>query len=98
MAYEISWTEIALDDYHAIINFLLDKWSLKVAADFQDVVNKKLQDLSLHPFVGIKSEKISSVRSILFSKHNRVFYRVGDNVIELLTIIDTRKDPAKKIF
>jgi plasmid stabilization system protein ParE len=98
MAYKISWTDIALEDYYAIINYLLDKWSLKVAFDFQDIVNKKLNDLSRHPFVGIKSDKIPSVRSILFTKHNRLYYRITENNIELLTIIDTRRDPEKKSF
>lgn len=44
MAYEISWSEIALRDYNRIIEYLIYKWPLSVAFDFVDIVNKKLDN------------------------------------------------------
>ena len=98
MAYKISWTEIALEDYHAIIDYLITHWSLSIAVDFENTVNQKLSNLSKRPFAGIKSDKNPSVRSILFTKHNRLYYRITGNNIELLTIIDTRRNPEKNPF
>ena len=42
MAYKISWSDIALEDYHRIIDYLIDSWSLAVAIDFEKMVNRKL--------------------------------------------------------
>jgi plasmid stabilization system protein ParE len=98
MAYKISWTENALQDYKYVIDYLLCDWSLKVATNFENIVNQKLFNLSMHPFAGIKSEKNPLLRSILFTKHNRLYYRITDNNIELLAIIDTRKNPSQNPF
>jgi len=87
-----------LEDYHIIIDYLIEEWSLSVAADFEDIVNKKLTNLSKRPFTGIKSDKNPSVRSILFTQHNRLYYGITANNIELLTIIDTRKNPKENPF
>ena len=98
MAYKISWSEIALEDYHIIIDYLIAEWSLSIATDFENIVNQKLENLSQRPFTGIRSNKNSSVRSILFTEHNRLYYRITGNNIELLTIIDTRRNPEKNPF
>lgn len=98
MAYQISWTDIALQDYKRVTDYLLSEWSIEVATAFENIVNQKLINLSRHPFTGIKSEKNPLIRSILFTKHNRLYYRVRDNNIELLSIIDTRKDSLQNPF
>lgn len=98
MAYKINWSEIALEDYNEIINYLITNWSFSIASDFGDIVNKKLDNLSKRPFIGIKSNKNSSVRSILFTPHNRLYYRITNQTIELLTIIDPRQNPDRNPF
>ena len=64
MAYKIRWTAIALEDYEKVIDFLIKMWSVKVAIGFEEIVNKKLANLSGQPFIGIASEKKPMVRSI----------------------------------
>ena len=98
MAYKISWSDIALEDYHDIIEYLINQWSLSVAADFEEIANRKLANLSKQPFTGIKSDKNPIVRSILFTPHNRLYYRITSDSIELLTIVDTRRNPEKNHF
>lgn len=98
MAYQINWTEIALEDYKRVIDYLLSEWSIAVAMEFENIVNQRLINLSRHPFTGIKSEKNPMIRSILFTKHNRLYYRIEDNCIELLAIIDTRKNSSQNLF
>ena len=88
MAYKISWTAIALEDYERVIDYLIKIWSVNVAIDFEQIVNKKLVNLSGEPFIGIASEKKPGVRSILFT----------EDTIVLLNIFDTRQNPKKKSF
>jgi plasmid stabilization system protein ParE len=98
MAYKISWTQIALEDYNEIIDYLIANWPLPIAVRFEEMVNQKLRNLSKRPFAGIKSVKDPSIRSILFTKHNRLYYQITKNNIELLSIIDTRRNPEKNPF
>lgn len=98
MAYKIRWTAIALEDYERVINYLIKMWSVNVAADFEEIVNKKLVNLSGQPYIGIASQKKPMVRSILLTKHNRLYYRITGHTIELLNIFDTRQNPKKNIF
>lgn len=98
MAHKIVWSNIALEDYWRIVDYLLTNWSSSVAINFENIVNKKLGNLALQPFTGIPSEKYPSIRSILLTEHNRLFYRVRSETIELLNIFDTRQDPKKSRF
>ena len=98
MAYKIRWTAIALEDYEKVIDFLIKMWSVKVAIGFEEIVNKKLANLCGQPFIGIASEKKPMVRSILLTKHNRLYYRITEDTIELLNIFNTRQNPEKNSF
>ncbi len=60
MAYKISWTDNALEDYQRVVEYLIKKWSFTVAAIFESIVNKKLTNLSGQPFMGIPSQKNSA--------------------------------------
>ncbi|MCY7422396.1 MAG: type II toxin-antitoxin system RelE/ParE family toxin [Chitinophagaceae bacterium] len=98
MAYKIRWTAIALEDYERVVDYLIKMWSVNVATDFEGTVNKKLANLSGQPFMGIASKKKPMVRSISLTKHNRLYYRITDNTIELLNIFGTRQNPEKNSF
>lgn len=98
MAYKIKWTSTALEDFNIIIDYLIKEWSSLIASDFEIMVNEKLIALSYNPFIGIQSAKKSSIRSILLTKHNRLFYRVTDNIVEVINIIDTRSNPKNNPF
>jgi plasmid stabilization system protein ParE len=95
MAFEISWTENALKDYENVIGYLIEGWSTKIAEKFIESVENKLQIITIYPFLGIASSKEPSIRSILLSKHNRLYYRISGSVIEILDIFDLRQDPGK---
>ena len=98
MAFKISWSETALEDYNRIVIYLISNWSISIASDFEDIVNKKLENLSQRPYLGIRSQKNSSIRSILFTPHNRLYYRITGQTIELLTIIDTRQNTEQNRY
>jgi plasmid stabilization system protein ParE len=95
--YQIIWSSEANQNLANILNYLLNNWNEKVAKNFLDNVDKKLIAISYQPFVGVASEKDESVRSVLLSKHNRL-YSIYNNTIELLCILDTRQNPNKNSY
>jgi plasmid stabilization system protein ParE len=57
MALQIEWTLHALEDYSQIVDYLVKEWSLKVAADFINNLEERVQNLSSFPNIGIASVK-----------------------------------------
>lgn len=96
--YKIIWSPEAYEDYQNIISYLLQNWSEKVVFNFIKYTENKLLVLSNQPFIGLPSQRNTSVRSILLSSQNRLYYRVVEYAIELINIIDTRQNPKTKPF
>ena len=98
MALQVVWTNNALEDYRRVVDYLLTEWTLTVASDFITIVEERIDTLRSFPNVGIASAKYPHIRSIVITKHNKLYYRMRADKIEILNIFDTRQDPAKNIY
>jgi len=54
--------------------------------------------LASNPKIGIKSKSDKTIRSLLVTKHNRLYFSVDDDKILLLQLFDTRQHPSKNKF
>jgi Txe/YoeB family toxin of Txe-Axe toxin-antitoxin module len=70
----------------------------KIAEHFVNKLEQRLDNLSNRPFTGIKSEYFDNVRSILITKHNRLYYRIKEMTIEVINFYDIRMNPKKNIY
>jgi plasmid stabilization system protein ParE len=94
MAYEIIINKRFSNKMLQTLDYLEEEWSHKTAIEFQDKVFFRLYMLQLNPFIGAPVG-IANVRSILITKHNRIYYKVkGDKVI-ILNLYDTRSNYKK---
>jgi len=69
----------------ALLLYLEHEWGITTARKFQANVDKYLALIAEHPFIGIKSG-IENVRSVLVTKHNRIFYKISGGKIIILNI------------
>ena len=81
-----------------IYQYLLKEFSAKTANNFLTRLEKRIDFIAGNPEVGKASAKRKDVRSVLFTPHNRIFYRCRTNIIEILCLFDMRKDPKKKPY
>jgi plasmid stabilization system protein ParE len=81
-----------------LLSYLKIAWSLKVADDFLNVFSEKINLLSQNPKIGKPSLKVKSVRSIMITKHNRMYYKVSKNFIMVIILFDNRQHPSKNKF
>jgi plasmid stabilization system protein ParE len=81
-----------------VIDYLLLEWSLPVAEKFAETIDRRIKVLSRFPNIGIASTKDPSIRSIVITKHNKLYYRLLSDMIEILNIFDTRQDPQKNLY
>ena|ERR1700743_1279552 len=94
MAKKISWTPRALLDRLEILEY----WSNR---NKSKVYSKKLYELfasnaklvAKNPELG-KATEFAYVRAIIVTDY-LIYYNIGDNDIEILTIWDTRRNPKK---
>lgn len=78
--------------------YLASEWSVQVMDNFFEILKMKLDTLSHQPFIGKPSNRKTNTRSILITKHNRVFYRVDGDVIKIVNMFDTRIHPRKNPY
>lgn len=98
MAYKIISSKRFSNKLDALISYLKTEWNYQVADDFSEKLFKRLDALALQPFIGKPSNRKTNTRSILITKHNRVFYRVDGDVIKIVNMFDTRIHPRKNPY
>src|SRR5580698_2883594 len=75
MVCKIIWSPLALKTYIANLEYLEKEWSVKEVANFTLSVQKKLELLSIHPKIGIRSSKRKSLRKVVIHKRMILIYR-----------------------
>ena len=100
MAIEIIWSRQAKEDFEAILSYLRDNWSDDIANSFKESAYRKIELLESMPEMGIASVLYPAVRRILLSHYNALYYQYGPNssVVFLLTVFDTRANPAENPY
>ena len=93
MAKEIIWSEQAINDRKNILSYWIlrnhsNLYSLKLDALFRDSVIL----LSEYPFIG-KATNIQNIRAKKVRDYF-IFYEEKENEIHILSIWDTRQNPA----
>lgn len=72
-------------------NWLLKEFSASVAFNFLDKLQQRVELIIQNPEIGKPSQKTKNIRSILLQPHNKIYYRIRSNTIELLCLFDMRK-------
>jgi plasmid stabilization system protein ParE len=98
MAYKVRPTKTFLKKVVALNSWLEAEWGNKVAIDFQEKLELIVSIIAQQPGAGSVAKKNETVRKILVTKHNRLYYRISNDTIELLALIDTRQNPKKNKF
>ena len=98
MAYKIIVKKRFTNKVVRLLSYLEAEWSKKVADDFLKEVEARLQTLSEQPFIGTPSKVSDNVRSILITKHNRIYYRIKGSVMEIVNMYDTRMNPKNNPY
>ena len=98
MAIQIIWSENAVEDFERIIRYLNKMWTEKIALEFEYKIYSKVELLASQPQIGRTSTSFNTIKSILITKHNRLYYQISDLGLEVLNILDTRQNPDKNIY
>ena len=97
MAKRIVWTLQAKDDRREILTYWFErtgnkKYSQKLAYQFRETVKY----IATHNYLG-RSTDIENVR-VAISGNYLIFYRLSDELVEVVTVFDSRRNPQDLII
>ena len=95
MALKIQWTKKAEKSFDKIVEYLEEEWSEASAKKFVRKTNKLLSRIAENPEICPAIEDKEEVRKGVVTMQTSVFYRVKDNLIQLIIFWDNRQDPDK---
>jgi plasmid stabilization system protein ParE len=98
MAYQIILKKRFTNKLVKLLSYLEKEWSHKLASNFLQKIDLRIQQLSVQPLTGISSERIEGVRSVFITRHNRLYYKVKGKKVIVLNMYDTRMNPKKKKY
>ena len=79
-----------LDD---LLDFLEERWSSKVKANFKHKFDATLKHIQLHPESFPASEMIPGLRKCVVTKQTTFYYKYSEINIDIIAIFDNRQDP-----
>jgi plasmid stabilization system protein ParE len=81
-----------------LLIYLEDEFGLLVAKSFATKLDRKLKTLQKQPYIGKPSDTVKDVRSIMPSRHNRIYYKIFGNEIIIINMYDTRMNPRRNRY
>ena len=90
MAYRIVINKKFINSLTNVLSYLETEWNKKVADDFLNRVDQRINALQHHPYIGAQT-KFKNVRGIHVTKHNRLYYKVSGNKVTIINLYDTRR-------
>ncbi len=97
MAQKVIYRKLFINKLDRLLSYLEKEWGQQFASRFIDKLEEKIELIKKHPEVG-SITVFENMRSILITKQNKVYYRVNQRNIELINMIDTRRNPKKNPF
>jgi len=88
--HQILWSPLAEETYLKTIEFILNKWTIKEAKDFEHKVESLLSKIKTHRKLCPASYKKPGLRKCVISPQTSLVYRINDDIIELVAFIDNR--------
>ena len=98
MAYKIKKSKIFLKNVLSTLNYLEKEWGMISAQKFQSILDSKINELSSHPKIGSLTAKNKRIRKLKITKHNRIYYRVLKDEINILTLFEIKMNPKRNKY
>lgn len=90
---EIRFAKTATFDLNNILEYLSNEWGEKAAMKFQSKLEHLLNLISSNPYLGVLENSRNKIYSILLIKYIRVYYRIRDDKLIILSLFDVRRNP-----
>ncbi|MBK9109537.1 MAG: type II toxin-antitoxin system RelE/ParE family toxin [Saprospiraceae bacterium] len=90
---EIRFAKADTFDLNNILEYLTNEWGEKAAIKFQSKLEHLINLISSNPYLGVLENSRNRINSILLIKNIRVYYRIHDEKLIILSLFDVRRNP-----
>ena len=94
---ELDFSQLAQDDFRAILQFSGEQWGERQRDTFGSELMGAIHDLTLFPNVGRPRDDLKRGVRGLVVRDYLVLYQVTTTSVYVLRIIHTRRDPSEMI-
>ena len=94
--YKILWTDHALSELKETIEYLENNWTEKELRKFSAKLDHTIELISKTPEIFPDSYDKKGIRKAVVEKYHNIYYRIGVNSIEILSLFPNRKNPRQK--
>lgn len=88
--YKVIWTERAANDLKGIFAYLEKEWREKEIKNFALELNQSIIIISQNPNIFPHTKQSKNLRKCTLTKHNNIYYKIKNDTVAILTILDTR--------
>ncbi|MEX0721008.1 MAG: type II toxin-antitoxin system RelE/ParE family toxin [Balneolaceae bacterium] len=88
-------TKRAEKNYHSIKKFISEEWGEAVSVAFEQKTKDFFELLEKFPELGGLEFFDKEIRGFQLTRQTRVFYRIKEDSIIILSFFDVRQNPAK---
>lgn len=74
-----------------LYEYLMKEYSAKTAYRFLDRLQQQIELIGSQPEIGKPLQQKAHIRSLTLPPHNRIYYRLKKETIELLCLFDMRR-------
>lgn len=92
----ITLTKKANKDEATIYKFILEKFGESYADRFREKLLDIFYLLSKQPFIGRPAKNKATLRVYIFSKQNKIVYKVNEDSLSIIRILNTKTNLAGK--
>ncbi len=93
MSFTIIFSKKAKLSIEKTANYLGEEWSENVKMKFLIDISKAVKQLSIMPFMFPSSDKIEGLRRCIVNRHTVLYYRINEEIIEVINVKGTRQNP-----
>jgi len=94
---KLVWTRKAKLKLEAILNHIESEFGTTTRDQFRKRTKEFTSLLAKFPEIGEVEVRDRRIRGFQITKQTRLFYRLTDTRITILTLFDTRQDPSKRL-
>ena len=93
--YKIEWSEEAIRNLDGIIDYLKREWTDKEIIKFVSKLDKAINLISTNPNLFRLTNKRKNIRRCVLMKQVSIYFRHTEDTVYIISIFDTRQNPAK---
>ncbi len=94
--YRIQWTDFALKELEATIDYLIENWTEKELKNLALKIEEVLALISMNPNLFQSSDVKKDIRRVVVAKFNTMYYRRKGDSVEIISFFSNRQNPKKR--